>query len=290
MNNIALFKNSIALLDEVYKNAALTADLDGAPELVKAGANANELIIPMIDMQGLGDYDRNSGYVNGDVTLTNETVKCNFDRGRMFNVDAMDDEETAGVAFGKLSGEFIRTKVVPELDAFRFATYASTDGVTVKTENIKDLDPDAVKVAIIDGTVAMDEAEVPFEGRILYITPTLKALVDNAETTSSKAIFERFEKIVLVPQTRFYSKIELNDGKTGGKENGGYVKAADGKNINFMIVHKGAPIQFQKHTVPKIVTPEANQTSDGWKFGYRTVGIADVYENKTAGIYVSIAE
>jgi hypothetical protein len=290
MNNIALFKTYTTLLDEVYKNAALSADLDGAPELVKAGANANELIIPMLDMQGLGDYDKNAGYVNGDVTLTNETVKCNFDRGRMFNVDAMDDEETAGIAFGKVSGEFIRTKVVPELDAFRFATYASKDGVTVTAENLKDVDPDGVKVALTNGTVAMDEAEVPFEGRILYITPTLKALVDNAETTSSKAIFERFEKIVLVPQTRFYSKIEQLDGKTGGKEAGGYTKAADAKDINFMIVHKGAPIQFQKHTVPKIINPEANQTSDGWKFGYRTVGIADVYENKLSGIYVSVAE
>jgi hypothetical protein len=290
MNNIALFKNSIALLDEVYKNAALTADLDGAPELVKAGANANELILPMIDMQGLGDYDRNSGYVNGDVTLTNETVKCNFDRGRMFNVDAMDDEETAGVAFGKLSGEFIRTKVVPELDAFRFATYASKEGVTVATGNLKESDPDIILAKLTVAVTAMDEAEVPFEGRILYITPTLKNKIDTAELVTSKAILERFEKVVTVPQTRFYSKIEQFDGKTGGKEAGGYVKAADGKDINFMIVHKAAPIQFQKHTVPKIVTPEANQTSDGWKFGYRTVGIADVYENKTAGIYVSVAE
>ena len=80
------------------------------------------MIIPMIDMQGLGDYDRNSGYVNGDVTMTNEIVKCNFDRGRMFTVDNMDNAETAGLAFGRLASEFIRTKVAPEVDAFRFAS------------------------------------------------------------------------------------------------------------------------------------------------------------------------
>lgn len=120
-NAIELAKQFVPILDEVYKMASLTAKLDGAAELVRAGANANELIIPMLDMQGLGDYSRNSGYVDGDVTLTNETVKCNFDRGRMFNVDYMDNLETAGIAFGRLSGEFIRTKVVPELDAFRFA-------------------------------------------------------------------------------------------------------------------------------------------------------------------------
>ena len=86
-NSIALFKTYTTLLDEVYKRSSLTSELDGASDLATAGANANELIIPMISMDGLANYSRNSGYVNGDVTLTNETVKCNFDRGRMFNVD-----------------------------------------------------------------------------------------------------------------------------------------------------------------------------------------------------------
>lgn len=118
-NAITLAKQFVPILDEIYKVASLTSKLDGNPDLVRAGANANELIIPKLSMQGLGAYSRNSGYVNGDVTLTNETVACNFDRGRMFNVDAMDNLETAGIAFGRLAGEFIRTKVVPELDAFR---------------------------------------------------------------------------------------------------------------------------------------------------------------------------
>ena len=73
-NSIALFKQYTTLLDEVYKNASLTGDLDGASELARQGANANELIIPKMSMDGLADYSRNSGYVNGDVTFTNETV------------------------------------------------------------------------------------------------------------------------------------------------------------------------------------------------------------------------
>ena len=128
-NAIALAKKYVPLLDEVYKKASLTSILDSDASLAREGSNTNEIIIPKIDMDGLGDYDRNSGYVNGDVTLTWETVKFNYERGRMFNVDAMDNEESAGLAFGKLSGEFIRTKVVPEVDAFRFATYAGTEGI-----------------------------------------------------------------------------------------------------------------------------------------------------------------
>lgn len=116
-NSITKFKKYIDLLDEVYKNASKTSVLDGDSTLVRAGANANEIIVPKMSLDGLADYSRNSGYVNGDVTLTNETVQFNYDRGRAFTVDAMDNEETAGVAFGKLSSEFLRTKVVPEVDA-----------------------------------------------------------------------------------------------------------------------------------------------------------------------------
>mgnify|MGYP001454316501 FL=1 len=129
-NSITLVKQFVKMLDEAYKLASLTSDLDGASELVRQGANANELIIPKLSMSGLGDYSRNGGYVAGDVTLTNETVKCNFDRGRLFTVDALDNQESAYIAFGRLAGEFIRTKVVPELDAFRFATYSGITGIS----------------------------------------------------------------------------------------------------------------------------------------------------------------
>ena len=71
-NKITTAGKFIPLLDEVYRTVSLTAKLDGPEELVRQGANANELIIPMIEMQGLGDYDRNSGYVAGDVILIPE--------------------------------------------------------------------------------------------------------------------------------------------------------------------------------------------------------------------------
>ena len=120
-NTINKFAKYINLLDEVYQEASLTSVLDGDAALCPAGATANELIIPKLEMDGLADYDRNGGYVDGAVTLTSETVKFNYDRGRAFSVDSMDNEDTAGVAFGRLSSEFIRTKTVPEMDAFRFA-------------------------------------------------------------------------------------------------------------------------------------------------------------------------
>lgn len=293
-NAITLATQFIPLLDEVYKLASLTADLDGNPDLVRQGANANELIIPKLTMQGLGDYSRNGGYVDGDVTLTNETVVCNFDRGRMFTVDTMDNLETAGIAFGQLSGEFIRTKVVPEEDAFRFAKYAGTDGISKVAAGATLVAGAEVIAALRVAITQMDEDEVPANERYLYITPLLLGYIQDMDTSKSREVMQNFAKIVKVPQTRFYTAIEQKSGKVvsdGGSGTvdetaGGYAKAAGAKDINFMIIHKPAVIQFQKHIAPKIIEPAVNQSGDAYKFGYRQVAIADVYENKVAGIYL----
>lgn len=288
-NSIELAKSYVPLLDEVYKNACLTADLDGDPALVREGANANELVIPKLSMDGLANYSRNGGYVGGDVTLSYETVACNFDRGRMFNVDVMDNLETAGIAFGRLAGEFLRTKVVPEIDAFRFATYASVSGISKVASGATLADGPAVISALRAAVTQMDNDEVSAEQRFLYITPLLKGYLDDMDTNKSREILQGFAKIVKVPQSRFYTAITQYDGTSENQTAGGYVKKTGtgaGKDINFMIIQKSALIQFQKHIAPKIITPEQNQTADGYKFGYRNVGIAEAYENKVAGIYL----
>lgn len=286
-NAITLAKIFIPILDKIYKNASLTSVLDGNPELVRQGASYNEMIIPKIAMQGLADYSRNGGYVNGDVTLTNETVKCNFDRGRMFQVDSMDNLETAGIAFGQLAGEFLRTKVVPELDAFRFASYAGTTGISKISAGASLTTGEAAIAAIRVGNSKMDEDEVDPNNRYLFITPTLLGLIQDMETTKSKEVLQNFAGIRKVPQSRFYTAIGQYDGSTSGEEAGGYVKdSTSGCDINFMIIEKSAVIQFEKHVAPKIITPDQNQNADAYKFGYRNVGIADVYDNKVAGIYL----
>ena len=283
-NSITLSKIYTNLLDEVYKNSALTAVLESDASLARAGANANEIVIPKLSMSGLADYKRNSGYVNGDVTLNWETVQFNYERGRMFQIDDMDNEETQNVAFGRLAGEFIRTKVVPELDAFRFAKYAAVTGAGAATGTLA-TGADVI-AALRTATSAMDEAEVPMEDRHLFITPTLLGLVEDLDTNKSKEVLSRFATITKVPQTRFYSAIKLNDGTSSGEEAGGYVKASGAVDLNFEIIHKPATLQFTKHAVPKIISPEQNQDADAWKYGYRNYGLCDTYENKAAGIYV----
>ncbi|MBR0318906.1 MAG: hypothetical protein IJQ86_06420 [Spirochaetia bacterium] len=289
-NQIAKFKKYIDLLDEVYKLESKTAVLESDATLARAGANTNEIVIPKLSMDGLGDYDRNSGYVKGNVNMTYETVAFNYDRGRKFTVDSMDNEETAGLAFGKLSSEFIRVKVAPEQDAFRFAKYAGAAGTKVSGTLSTGTDVlDALRAA----SAAMDEAEVPVDKRYLFITPTLMTAVRGVDTNKSTEILAKFAGIVEVPQVRFYTAIDLLDGTTAGEEDGGYRKhvsagAQDeaGKDINFLIAEKSAVMQYTKHGVNKAISPDDNSDADAWIFNFREYGLADVYENKTAGIYL----
>lgn len=289
MNTIALAKNYTNILDEVYQGASVTADLTSDSTLIKAGANANEILYPQISVSGLGDYDRNSGYTNGSVSLEWKTATFNYDRGTKISVDSMDDEESRNLAFTMAGAELQRTKVAPEADAFVFATLAGTEGISKATPATY-ADATAFLAALIEAKNKMDEDEVPEEGRILYATPTLLNGVMTLDTTKSREVLASFSVTKKVPQARFYTAIDLLDGKSEGEELGHYKKAAAAKDINFMIVHKPAVIKWDKHTASDIIPAAMNPDADADISKYRKYGIVDVYKNKVAGIYLSHKE
>ena len=285
-NTIALAKNYTSILDEVYCNASVTADLTSDNTMVRAGANANEIIYPQISVSGLGDYSRNSGYTDGSVNLEWKTAKFNYDRGTKISVDVMDNEESRDIAFTMAGAELMRTKVAPEADAFVFATLAGTAGISKATPATY-ADATEFLSALIEAKNKMDEDEVPEEGRILYATPTLMNGVMALDTTKSREILNSFMVKKKVPQSRFYTAIDLLDGKSSGEEAGHYKKATEGKDINFMIVHKPAVIKYDKHTASDIIPASANPSADADISKYRKYGIVSVYQNKVAGIYMS---
>lgn len=282
-NSIALAKSYVPTLDEVYKLASLSAVLMSDQGLARPGAKANEICIPKLSMGGLGEYSRVNGYAQGDVTLEYESVQFNFDRGRKFVVDVEDDEESMNVAFGRLGSEFVRTKVAPEVDAFTFAKLAAEAGTKVTGTLSAGTD---VTAAITTANSAMDDAEVPKEGRILFITSAHYNAIKALDTIKSREMLANFTQIITVPQGRFYTAITQLDGKSTGEEAGGYTKASGGKNINFMIVHPSAVIKFSKRVVGNVIPPELNSDSDGYILKFREYDLVDVFENKTDGVYV----
>ena len=53
-----------------------------------------------------------------------------------------------------------------------------------------------------------------------------------------------------------------------------------------MMIHPTAILQVEKFALPKIFTPDENQSKDAWKFQFRLYHDAFVYENKVKGIYL----
>lgn len=289
MNSIELFKkNAPQLLDKIYKAESTTSDFDINGALVQAGKNANEIIVPVLDMDGLGDYDRNSGYIDGDVSLTNETKKFNYERGRKLKTDTIDNEETGGVILGNLSAEFLRTKVIPEVDAVRYATYASIPGISKVAAGVTYDTAEKVYKAIADAWDKMTDDEVPEDNRHLRITSTLLGMIRDMDTYKSKELLSKFSSIKVVPQSRFQTVIELLSGKDAeGERKGGFKKGTESKDINFMIIHKPALLQYTKHNKMKLFTPDQDQDGDNYKWLYRLYGLNEYYANKVAGIYLS---
>ncbi|MBQ8979858.1 MAG: hypothetical protein IJ080_08930, partial [Oscillospiraceae bacterium] len=242
MNNIRLAKKYSQVIDEVYAETAKTAAIESDKGMMRETANAAEVMVPMLAMDGMAKYSRNDGYVKGNVSLTWTTMKFDYERGRRFEVDVLDNAESSGTAFGMLAGEFIRTKAVPELDAVRFASLSDQAGD--RGEGVLS-SGDEVIAALRAAVSSMDGSSVPEDQRVLFITSRLMGMIEDMDENKSRSVLGGFEKVVKVPQTRFSTAVKLNDGTTSGEEAGGF--APDGADINFMIVHKPAVIVFTRN-------------------------------------------
>ena len=287
-NSLEFAKKFLPVLDDIYKNLSVTQGMDAGKKVDFTGTN--EVNVLKTSTTGLGDYSRTNGYPKGDITANWETLKLTEERGKELSIDRMDNEEMANV-FGIITGQFMRDWVVPEVDAFRFAKYASASGITKATPAI--LTKDTIIAEIDEANRQLNADEVPIAGRILYINSDLQPILNNAfarswgSQSSVSTMLTNYNGIPIkyVPPTRFYSEIMLND----GSEAWGYKKSENGKNINFMLIYPEAILQVVKLTWPKVFTPDENQDKDMWKFQFRIYHDAFVYENKAKGIYLHTA-
>lgn len=284
-NSISLVTKFLAILDEVYKKNSLTARFDSPTKPVEFGG-ASAVNVLKLSSVGLGTYSRSTGYPAGDVTAAWETLTLAASRGRALSIDRMDNEETLGMAFGRLADEFMRVNVAPEVDAYRFSKYASWSGISSPSQAAL-ADAAAVLAALRVATNTMDEDEVPEDGRVLYITPTLLGYVADSATTTSREVLARFSEIIRVPQSRFYKGVTLDAGSTSSA--GGYSKTpSTGRDLNFMVIHPTAVLQAVKHDNMKYFSPDENQTADAHMLQYRLYHDAFVYENHVDGIYAHV--
>ena len=243
----------------------------------------NEVKIPKLTMDGLGDYDRDNGFVQGSVTLEWETRKLTQDRGRTFQLDSMDVDETAFVATASaVMSEFQRTRVIPEIDAYRYSAIATQAADKGMAETGYTPAPASILSKIREAAYEIYDiaGEIPL---ILTMSMPVAAILE-ASTEIAKYMdtvdFARGEihtkvraidgiPIMKVPSARMKTKYVFYDGETEDQTAGGFVPDSTAKDINWILQARDTTIAVSKTDKIRVFEPNTNQKADAWKIDYR---------------------
>lgn len=291
-------------LDKQVVAAATSGWMEGNAGLVKY-TGGNTVKIPKIDVDGLGNYDRETGYVEGSASLSYETMTLTQDRGRSFSLDSMDVDETNFVASAStLMGEFQRVAVIPEIDAYRYSKIAS---LAIAKGNVSyNYTPSAddiltklrADIAKIQDSIGAIPLIITMSTTTLNILESSKELVKQLNigtlqagvdlTYSVKTIDEC--PIIEVPSARLKTAYVFNDGKTAGQTAGGFVAAGAAKTINWIITAQNAPIAVSKTNNIKIFDPSVVQGKDAWVLDYRKYHDLWIPTHKLDTVFVNVKE
>lgn len=263
-----------------------------------------EIKIPKIAMSGLADYNRATGFVNGDVTLEYETKAMTMDRGRAFSLDENDVDESNFVATaGNVMAQFQKTQVIPEIDAFRYSKIASlaiagskaSGGYTpVASDILSKLKADIAAVKDVVGDVPL----------IITMSALTKNILENSAEITKQLVVTDFASgaystkvsmvddnpIVAVPSARLKTSYVFQDGKTAGQEAGGFVADGNAKNINWLICSQTCPIAVSKTDNMRIFDPETNQSARAYKLDYRKYHDLWIPDNMLSHCFVNVKE
>ena len=291
-NSIGLVSRYVPIFDEKYVAESKTAIFDTSNEFVRFDTQAQTFYVFETEMVGLADYSRNDGFVRGDITSKWQPYAPQWDRGRQYMTDILDDRQALGMVMGTQQEVLMREHVVPETDALRIAEYAN--GAYSGNKKAETISNAAGAIEAIDyATATMDDEEVPYEGRILLVNPWfykyikggITRMIENRDRDIDYNV-ERYNdmRVISVPSGRFNTQVTLNQ-PTAHDGAGDYTLT--GSTINFMIVHPSAIVQANLFTEPRIFSPQQNQQAQAWLYDFRQYHMAHVRNQKKQGIYVS---
>lgn len=274
VNTIAYAEKYASELDKALVQKSVTGFL--ADNVLKAHfVGAKTVKIPNIDFVGLVDYDRDNGFNRAAVTVANEAFTMAMDRARSIQIDREDMDET-GIAnlAGQVLGEYVRTKVAPECDAYilsKLAGVANTNDNTVAWDETKPFEVFNKLMTNVQNVAGFDEELVAFVDGNAYA-----ALMNSPELTRSitTSDFKKGEVdmkvksingVALIPVTPDRMKTAFNfKGEAGGFTPDGSAKA-----IHMLVLPKKAASLVKKTEKMRVFSPEQNLDADAYKFDYR---------------------
>lgn len=256
--------------------------------------NAQTIKLPRMTVSGYKDHTRTLGFNAGTLTNDWEPKKLAHDRDIEFFVDPMDiDETNLTLSVANIQRTFEEEQAIPEKDSYRFSKLHSEltafsgriDTTTVTAQNF---------LAWFDEEMAiMDEAAVPSEGRILYVTPVMYKIVKEAEGIQRQILISGSSisvnrnvhslddvKIKSVPAARMKTKYNFTDG---------CVADPTAKQIHFILIHPSCVVARDKYSYIHLFTPGTDsRTADGYLYQNRNFGDLFLLEKKVAGCAMNV--
>lgn len=311
INTIALAEKMTSELDKAIVEKSATGFLaDNAMKSKFVGAKT--VLIPEMDLVGLGDYDRDTGFVQGSITVENQPYTMGMDRGRSFQLDRMDNDESGVTNLaGQVMKEFVRTKVVPEMDAYNISKlggYAATQNQTVALPSGKTLDT-GIYALFVDAVNKAQEAIGFDEELVCFVDNAVWAAASKTNEISRQLMVSNFKQGSVDLQVKTLNGIPLRpvksslmktaytfyDGVTKGEgvpdqTIGGFVPTSAAKSIGLMILPKKAAMLVKKTETTRIFDPSKNQKADAWQFDYRVYYDMFIRKSRQAGIIVYLHE
>lgn len=255
--------------------------------------NAQTIKLPRMTVSGYKDHTRTPGFNAGTMSNDWEPKKLTHDRDIEFWIDPMDiDETNLTLSVANIQNTFETEQAIPEKDSYRFSklhaeltTYSGRIDTTV-------IDATNFLEAFDTEMAIMDEAGVPEEGRTLYVTPTMRKIVKEAEgiqrmiTVNTPSTINRKVHslddvtIKMVPAARMKTKYNFTEG---------CVAAADAKQINWILIHTSCVVCRDKYSYIKLFTPGTDsRTADGYLYQNRCYGDLFLLEKKIEGCAMNI--
>ena len=262
-------------LDKMFSQKSATGFFaDNA--LATKFVGAKTVIIPDVDFQGLADYDRDTGFSTGAITVSNASYTMSMDRARSLQIDREDLSET-GVAnlAGKILGEYVRTKVVPECDAYVLSKLA---GVALSRSNVIDGDVAAPFETLI-GLINQVQSAVGYDEELVaFVDSYMFAALQNSSEISKMITVSDFKQgdinlkvksingVALIPVVSERMKTAYTFQNNAA---GGFVPADNAREIYMLVCPKKGAHLVKKTENMRIFTPEQNIDADAYKFDYR---------------------
>lgn len=278
INNIAFATKFATELDKLLvqkSQAAILEDKGMAAKFV----GAHEVKLPVIGFAGLGDYDKETGFAKGSVSVTQQVFTLTQDRARSFSIDREDMDETgiANLAASVMS-EFVRTKVAPEVDAYTFSTITTKATAAGQTVALGEGETLAKNVySLIANAIGKVNDATGFTGEdiVLYVNPTVYAAlmatpeihrhlrVDEFKHGEISTKVQKIDNAIIVPVSDNRMKTAYDFG------NDGFGVASGAESVGIIAMPKNAAMLVKKTEKVRTFSPDVNQQADAYKFDYR---------------------